>query len=158
MPIRCRLEDHALSWHLGEPHPRIDMVGNGAVRKILVVDDEVLIADTLVAILGIQGYVAEAAYSAENAIEIIAAWEPDLAIVDVMLPMMNGIDFSIVLKANYPTCRILLVSGQPDSGLLLEEALKKGHSFEVLAKPLHPAFILDRVENLLSSAEPLTDA
>jgi DNA-binding response OmpR family regulator len=75
-----------------------------------------------------------------------------------MLPLMNGIDFSIVLKSNYPTCGILLFSGQPDSGVLLEEAVKNGHSFEVLAKPLHPAFVLERVQNLLSSTNPLTDA
>jgi DNA-binding response OmpR family regulator len=134
------------------------MVGNGPIRKILVVDDEVAIADTLAAIFSIRGYSAQAAYSAEKAIEIIAGWAPDLAIVDVMLPLMNGVDFSIVLKANYPACAILLFTGQPDSSVLVEAALKKGHSFEVLAKPLHPTFILDRVQNLLSSAEPLTDA
>jgi DNA-binding response OmpR family regulator len=134
------------------------MLGNGSTRKVLIVDDEVAIADTLAAILATRGYAVQTAYSAEKAVETIAGWAPDLAIVDVMLPLMNGIDFSIVLKANYPRCNILLFSGQPDTTALLEEALEKGHSFEILAKPLHPAFILERVDNLLSSAGPLTDA
>jgi CheY-like chemotaxis protein len=135
------------------------MPGNGTVRRILVVDDEARIADTLAAILSTRGYSVETAYSAERAIEIISGWEPDVAIVDVMLPLMNGIDFSIVLKDNYPKCEILLFSGQPNTSALLEEALKKGHSFEVLAKPLHPTYILDRLDNLLaSSREPMTDA
>jgi DNA-binding response OmpR family regulator len=134
------------------------MPGNTTIRNLLVVDDEKMIADTLAAIFLTRGYAVQVAYTAERAIEIIAAWEPHVAIVDVMLPLMNGIDFSIVLKSNYPNCGILLFSGQPDSGALLEEAAKKGHSFEMLAKPLHPAFVLERVGKLLPSAEPLTDA
>jgi DNA-binding response OmpR family regulator len=133
------------------------MAGNETIRKLLIVDDEKLIADTMSAIFSARGYAVRVAYTPDRAIEIIADWEPHLAIVDVMLPLMNGIDFSIVLKAKYPACNILLFSGQPDTGKLLEEALNKGHRFEVLAKPLHPALILERVENLLSSAEPLTD-
>jgi DNA-binding response OmpR family regulator len=135
------------------------MPGSGAVRKILIVEDETAIADTLAVILTTRGYHVEVAYTAERAIDIIAKWAPDVAVVDVMLPLMNGIDFSIVLRANYPTCSIMLSSGQPDTGALLEEALKKGHRFEILAKPLHPALLLDTVESLFSARqEPLTDA
>src|ERR1700677_4367313 len=135
------------------------MPGNGPVRKILIVEDETSIADTLAVILSTRGYRVQVAYTAERAIEIIAEGAPDVAVVDVMLPLMNGIDFSIVLKANHPACSIMLFSGQPDTGALLEEALKRGHRFEILAKPLHPAFLLDTVENLLSTRqEPLTDA
>jgi DNA-binding response OmpR family regulator len=135
------------------------MPGNAVIRGILIVEDEASIADTLAVILTTRGYAVQVAYSAEKAIEIIAAWRPDLAIVDVMLPHMNGIDFSIILKDNYPACRIILFSGQPETGALLEEALKKGHTFEILAKPLHPTFVLARVEDLLSTTqEPLTDA
>lgn len=135
------------------------MPGNGAIRRILIIDDEPAIAETLAIILSTRGYEVKVSYSAEEAIETIAGWRPDLAIVDVMLPMMNGIDFSIVLKANYPGCSILLFSGQPDTGALLEEALKKGHRFEVLAKPLHPAFLLETVQNLLGAKqEPVADA
>jgi len=51
----------------------------------------------------------------KKAIDVIAGWEPDVAIVDVMLPVMNGFDFSIILKANYPACRLMLFSGEPDT-------------------------------------------
>jgi DNA-binding response OmpR family regulator len=135
------------------------MPGNARIRKILIVEDETAIADTLAVILSTRGYRVQVAYTAEKAIDLIAGWQPDVAIVDVILPLMNGMDFSIILKANYPACRLLLFSGEPDTTALLEEALKKGHSFEVYAKPLHPSFVLDKVESLLSSGpEPLTDA
>jgi len=134
------------------------MRGRVPVRTILIVEDEATIADTLALILSSRGYEARVAYSAEKAIDIISEWEPHFAVVDVMLPQMNGIDFSIVLKDNYPQCRVLLSSGQPNTSRLLEEALKKGHSFEVLAKPLHPKFILDAVEDAGSARDSIGEA
>jgi len=135
------------------------MPGNARIRNILIVEDETAIADTLAAILSTRGYRVQVAYTAEKAIDVIAGWQPDVAIVDVMLPVMNGFDFSMILNANYPACRLMLFSGAPDTATLLEEALKKGRNFQVYAKPLHPTFVLDTVESLLSSEpETLTDA
>jgi DNA-binding NtrC family response regulator len=135
------------------------MLSYGGRRRILVVDDETSIADTLALILSTRGYELRVAYSAEAAIEILSEWSPDLAIMDVMLPQMNGIDLAIVIKANYPGCRIILFSGQPDTSKLLDEALKKGHRFDILAKPIHPGFILDTVSDMFSAGqEPLADA
>jgi len=135
------------------------MVSYAGRRKILVVDDEVSIADTLALILSTRGYELKVAYSAEGAIETLSEWSPDLAIMDVMLPQMNGIDLAIVIKSNYPGCRIILFSGQPDTSRLLDEAQKKGHRFDILAKPIHPGFILDTVSDMFSTgAEPLADA
>lgn len=121
-------------------------------RKIMVVDDEATIADTLALIFSSNGYEARAAYSAEQALEMLEVWRPDLAIVDVVLPGMNGIEFAIFLKASYPDVHFLLFSGQPGTGNLLEEAKRKGHLFEILAKPLHPTFMLATVADMLSSA------
>lgn len=127
------------------------MTGIGNGRGILIVDDEQNIADTLALIFSKNGYHARVAYSAEQAIEIIAEWQPDLAILDVMLPRMNGIDLAIVLKQNYPCCHLLLFSGHHSTQDLLEEASKKGHVFDILAKPVHPAFMLDTVCDMLSA-------
>jgi DNA-binding NtrC family response regulator len=118
--------------------------------KILIIDDEASVADTLAIVFSTQGYETRVAYSAEAAIDILAAWPPDLAIVDVMLPHMNGIDFAIVLQSNYPKCPVVLFSGQPDTTALVDSAIRKGYSFEIFAKPLHPRLILDAVANLLS--------
>ncbi len=118
-------------------------------RRILIVDDEPNVTETLGLIFSTRGYEVREAYSAEQAIEVLAEWKPDLAIVDVMLPQMNGIEFGIALEANYPECQLLLLSGHPGTGALLEWAKERGHNFDILAKPLHPAFILDMVANLL---------
>jgi len=127
-------------------------------RRILIVDDERPIADTLALIFRTQHYETRVAYSAERAIETLAEWRPDLAIVDVILPQMNGIDLAIVIKANYSSCHVLLFSGHANTALLLEEAGRKGHQFEVLAKPVHPNVMLERASALLgASEEPLYD-
>ena len=117
-------------------------------------DDEETIADTLALIFTSNGYESRSAYSAEQALEMLEEWQPDVAIIDVVLPGMNGIEFAIFLKASYPNVHFLLFSGQPGTGGLLEEAKKKGYLFEILAKPLHPTFMLATVANMLSAPPP----
>ncbi|HXS77992.1 MAG TPA: response regulator [Terracidiphilus sp.] len=127
-------------------------------RRVLIVDDEMAIADTLALIFKTQHYEVRTAYSAERAIEILAEWQPDLSVLDVILPEMNGIDLAIVIKANYSGCHVLLFSGHANTAMLLEEAGRKGYQFEVLAKPVHPNLMLERASALLAaSEEPLYD-
>ena len=129
------------------------MQGIAGRRKILIVDDERTIADTLALIFSSNGYEARTSYSAEQALEVLEEWRPDAAIIDVVLPGMNGIEFAIFLKASYQTCQFLLFSGQPGTSDLLEEARRKGHLFEILAKPLHPTFMLATVSNMLTPSQ-----
>lgn len=118
-------------------------------HKILIVDDERTIADTLAVIFSKSDYDTRAAYSAEQAIETIADWLPDLAVIDVVLPGMHGIDLAILLRAQCPTCRLLLFSGQSLTVDLLADAATKGYKFDILAKPVHPTVMLETALNLL---------
>src|SRR5262245_46912941 len=59
--------------------------------KVLVVDDEPTIADTLAVILRQSGFETHAAYFGEDAVRLAAKTEPDLMITDVMMPDKNGI-------------------------------------------------------------------
>ena len=126
---------------------------NPASRKILIVDDETAVADSLHLIFSNGGYEVRSVYSAEQAIETLAAWQPQVAIIDVMLPQMNGIELAGILKGNYPDCRILLISGHPGTSELLHTARERGSSFEILSKPLHPTLILDTVSEQLSGLQ-----
>jgi DNA-binding NtrC family response regulator len=119
-------------------------------RRILIVDDEPEVTSSLAAIFTRHDYDLRVAGTAEQAIETIALWQPDLAIVDVMLPQMNGIELATVIREAHPYCRVVLFSGQQTSQSLLEEAAKKGNLFEILAKPVHPMFMLDYVASRLA--------
>ncbi|MGB6131980.1 MAG: response regulator [Acidobacteriaceae bacterium] len=113
-------------------------------KRVLIVDDEPTIADTLKIIFSNTGYSARAAYSAEEALLVITEWNPQLVILDVRLPGMNGIDLAMKLKAEYPHCDTLLFSGDGGTVELLESARQKGYDFDVLAKPVPPDDFLNR--------------
>jgi CheY-like chemotaxis protein len=111
-------------------------------KRVLVVDDERVIADTLTIIFKQAGYEAGAVYSAEQALELLAAWPAQVAVIDVRLPGMDGVDLAIRLKAEYPACKLILFSGNAATTDLLERARLDGHDFECLAKPVPPTDLL----------------
>jgi CheY-like chemotaxis protein len=110
--------------------------------RLMIVDDERVIADTLATIFLQSGYETRAVYSAEEALALIEEWVPDLALIDVVLPGMNGIDLAIRLKAELPDLRLTLFSGQAATSDLLDHARRDGHDLEVIPKPIHPAELL----------------
>jgi CheY-like chemotaxis protein len=114
--------------------------------KVLVVDDEQVIADTLAKILDINGYDASAVYSGLSAVESARALQPDLIISDVIMQDMDGIEAAIKIRAFLPSCKILLFSGQAATADLLENARSQGHDFEILAKPVHPSELLAKLK------------
>ena len=123
-------------------------------RRIFIVDDEQDLTDSLTAIFLQHGYDVRAANSAEQAVEMLATWQPELALVDVALPGMNGIDLALAIRKAHPNCRLLLISGQAATHDLLREAAQKGNIFEFLAKPVHPLFMLDYVASRLVAHPP----
>ena len=110
--------------------------------KVLVADDERVIADTLAVILNQSGFEAAAVYDGAEAVEKARTWGPDLLVSDVVMPELSGIDAAIRICAMFPGCRVLLFSGQAATADLLADARISGHNFEVLAKPIHPNELL----------------
>jgi DNA-binding response OmpR family regulator len=115
--------------------------------KVLVADDERVIADTLAIILNQSGFEAKAVYSGEKAVEAARDWQPEMLISDVIMTDLNGIDAAIKIRAILPACKILLFSGQAATADLLDRARNQGHEFEILAKPVHPQDLLARLRS-----------
>ena len=113
--------------------------------KVLVVDDERIIADTLATILNRAGYDAHAVYSGEAAVEALSYFTADVLVSDVMMPGMNGIEAAIAILKQRPHCKVLLLSGQAATTDLLCAARTQGHIFDLFAKPIHPLDLLDRL-------------
>ena len=120
---------------------------NRVKPKVLVVDDERVIADTLAMILNQSGFETRAVYSGEKAVELAASFAPDMLITDVIMADLNGIDAAIMIRAILPHIKILLFSGQAATADLLEKARAKGYEFEILAKPVHPQDLLSRLQS-----------
>jgi CheY-like chemotaxis protein len=112
---------------------------------VLVVDDEKVIATTLAVILTHAGFEAHALFDGCQAVQALDRLQPDLLITDVDMPGMTGIEAAIITRTQLPDCKILLFSGQAATAELLEKARARGHEFEILSKPLHPADLLERL-------------
>jgi CheY-like chemotaxis protein len=115
------------------------------MRRVFVVDDEKIIADTLSAILRTSGFDAKAFYDGESTLAACEADAPDWIISDVVMPGMSGIDMSVEIRQRHPNCKILLFSGQAATAELLDKAQASGHRFEVLLKPVHPTELLAKL-------------
>lgn len=121
------------------------MSENHSKHKVLVADDERVIADTLAMILNQSGFEARAVYSGEKALELAPTFEPDMLISDVIMADLNGIDAAIRIRELLPNIKVLLFSGQAATADLLEKARTQGYEFEILAKPVHPQDLLSRL-------------
>ena len=115
--------------------------------KVLVADDEQVIANTLAIILNQAGFDARAVFSGEKAVELLDSFKPDMHISDVIMTGMTGIEAAIITRDRLPKCKILLFSGKAATADLLEKAREQGHEFEILAKPVHPTDLLSKLRS-----------
>jgi DNA-binding response OmpR family regulator len=113
--------------------------------KVLVADDEQVIANTLAIILNRAGFDARAVYSGEKLVEMAQSFEPDVLISDVVMSGTPGIEAAIEVLAKLPSCKILLFSGRAATINLLERARVEGQTFEIITKPIHPNELLARL-------------
>ena len=126
-----------------EPVVRFEYAKGVARVHILVVDDERIIADTLGLILKGRGFDATVTYSGEDALKIAEILRPDVLLSDVVLAGMNGIELALSTLQSWPSCKVILFSGDVATTKLLNDAEVQGYHFEVLAKPVQPQDLLD---------------
>lgn len=114
-------------------------------RRVLIVDDQQLIADSLSEILNNAGFEAQAAYDGWDALEIARRFQPDWLLSDVLMPRMNGVELAIAFRTNHPATTVLLFSGQAGISDILQDGKSRGYEFELIAKPIHPLRIVERL-------------
>jgi CheY-like chemotaxis protein len=115
-------------------------------QRILIADDERVIADTLAIILGQIGFGTRAVYSGEAALEVADFFLPDMFISDISMDGMTGFEAAVNLSTKHPDCKILLFSAN-----LLKDAERHGRTFEILAKPVHPKDLIDKLRKCLAA-------
>jgi DNA-binding NtrC family response regulator len=116
-------------------------------RRVLIVDDETIIANTLAQILNASGYDAKAVYSGETAVQEAEAFAPNVLLTDVIMRGVSGVEVAMQVSKILPGCRVILFSGQASTADLLERATAEGYRFEVIAKPIHPRELLSILES-----------
>jgi len=112
-----------------------------------VVDDEILIADTIVQILNRNGFIAQAVYGGREAVEAATRLQPEIVLSDVLMPFLDGVEAAIAIRQVSPCTRIVLFSGQSATVEILARARARGHDFELLPKPIHPTKLLQHLKH-----------
>ena len=116
---------------------------------LLIVDDDVSVRKLLEVLLQNQGYLTQTANSGEAALEMVAKQPPDLILLDVMMPGMDGYEVARQLKANSSTANIPIIMlstlGEQSARILGLEAGAE----DFLSKPVVSAELWLRVRNLL---------
>jgi CheY-like chemotaxis protein len=113
--------------------------------RVLVVDDEPLIAQTVAAILNLHGFDAIEALSGEAALETARQVQPDIVLSDVLMPKMSGVELGIKIRQEFPAARVFLFSGQAATSELMRKAQAEGYTFELFPKPIHPEELIAKL-------------
>ena len=115
-----------------------------ANRRVLVVDDDVDLAESLQEILESRGYKAAIAHDVTNAESAAKALLPQVALLDVNLGRENGLTLITTLRDAYPGILCIVITARAEVEHAIE-ALRRG-AFDYLLKPLHPLEMLARLE------------
>jgi CheY-like chemotaxis protein len=122
-------------------------VAEGNSFRVVVVDDEFVIANTLGIILRGNGYDTVSFTNPLTALEMVPEYRPHIVVTDVMMPQLSGIEFAIRLKRLCPECKFLLFSGSAEPSDLLD-ASQRGYNFRLLRKPANPTEFLRELRAL----------
>ncbi len=127
---------------------RVTVNGNdGVEQRILVVDDEHSIVDAVATALRYEGYEVEEAYSGRDALAAVARFEPDLVVLDWMLPDIEGIQVGRRLREQGFKTAVLFLTAK-DATENKVEALRAGGD-DYVTKPFSLAEIVARIQAIL---------
>ena len=124
--------------------PRGDLRKSDGRDRILVVHDEVVVADCMKTLLCRAGFEAVAAYDGASALEMAFEKRPDLLVSDIGIREIDGIQLAMAVVNAMPECKVLLFSSYERSADV-QSAREEGYDFPSLAKPVHPAEMMKQV-------------
>jgi DNA-binding response OmpR family regulator len=127
-------------------------------ENILIVDDEPHLASMLADVLTDAGYDAHTIDNGRDALEVVQRDPPDLMLLDVQMPQLDGFEVAARLKADPATAAIPIIMLSAMQGRGARVIGLESGAEEFLSKPFDQAELLVRVRNLLSLREHAMDA
>ena len=120
--------------------------------RVFIVDADYTIASTLATILQQYGLDARFYTEPREALQASRSEAPQFLVAEVMLPQLSGVELAIQILQYSSDCRVLLVSHSHDAAYILKETARaEGYDFELLPKPVHPAVLLDMIQNVFEA-------
>jgi len=117
-----------------------------AKARILIVDDELVVRDSLGKWFTSEGYAAQPVGSAREALETIQHKEFDIALIDIKMPGMDGMELQARLKEADPELAVIVMTGYASVETAVQ-ALKRG-AYDYITKPIDP----DELSHLVANA------
>ena len=116
--------------------------------SILIVDDEPSILKSLSGLLSDEGFEVQTATNGYEALKIIDAESPDLVLLDIWMPGIDGIETLKEIKKNNPYIQVIIISGHGT----IETAVKatKLGAFDLIEKPLSIDKVIVAINNALN--------
>lgn len=125
------------------------------MKTVLIIDDEIAIRETLEQILSYEGYDVKKAGSGAEGLAVVASSAPDVILLDVKMPGMDGFEVLDRLAADGHRMPVIVVSGHGNIETAVD-AVKKG-AYDFLEKPLDRSRLLVTLTNCLDHQEVLSD-
>lgn len=123
-------------------------------RRILVVDDNTDGADSLAMLLEFMDYEVRTAYDGLQAVQLAELWQPDLVILDINMPVMDGYQAARELRSMKQNPRVVLVALTAKASAI-DRAFSKAAGFDLhLAKPINPEQLAEVVDHTLHHRDP----
>jgi DNA-binding response OmpR family regulator len=123
------------------------------MQRVLVVDDDRLVADTLALVFSKSGFDARAAYSADQALSIAREFKPHLLLCDVTMPGRDGLTLLSDISKEQPACSVIMLTGfYSNLKDVRDHANKLARPVGILTKPCQPAELLREAAALLATA------
>ncbi len=120
--------------------------------KILIIEDEEALANVLYAKIEKEGYEVEIAYDGEEGYKKIKKWKPDLILLDIVMPKMDG--YEVMEKINEEELKIPVIvisnSGQP---VEIEKTKKLGAVDHLIKTEFDPSEVMDKIKKYLDNLE-----
>ncbi len=115
--------------------------------KVLIVDDSAFLREHLAKLLADHGYETACAEDGEQALQMYREYKPDLVLMDITMPRMNGMDALVHIRTIDPHARVIMLTAL-NQKLLAAHAVNMGAK-EFLVKPAPPGRLLLAVQKAL---------
>jgi len=128
-------------------------------RNVIYIEDDPEMIDLVTLILNRRGFVVKGAHGGKQGLEMVLSENPDLVLLDLMMPDLDGWDLYQRFKSNEITKNIPIIiitaKSQPIDRVL---GLYIAKVDDYISKPFHPQELMDSIEKVLSSKTTTTSA
>ncbi len=121
------------------------------MKEILIVEDEDMLRKIYTTLFEMENFKVHKAKNGYEAVQALKTIKPDVVILDLLMPVMNGFEFleAVNLKKNYPDLKVLVLSNLSDQ-TSLDKITRLGASKYVLKASISPSALVEEVRRLIA--------